>query len=131
MNTFLFKYLVTFLVFLGIDAIWLGVIAKNMYAKTIGHLMSDKPNLIPALIFYLFYVVGIIVFAVNPALKEKSTTIAIQLGALLGFIAYSTYDLTNLATLKNWPVHVTLIDIVWGTFLTASVSVISFLILKR
>lgn len=131
MNTFLFKYLVTFLVFLGIDAIWLGVIAKNMYAKTIGHLMSDKPNLIPALIFYLFYVVGIIVFSVNPALKEKSTTIAIQLGALLGFIAYSTYDLTNLATLKNWPVHVTLIDIVWGTFLTASVSVISFLILKR
>lgn len=131
MGTFLIKFLVTFLVFLGIDSVWLLLIAKNFYSKTIGHLMSDKPNLIAALVFYIFYVVGIIVFAINPALKDKSPMTAIQLGAFLGFIAYATYDLTNLATLKNWPVHVTLIDVLWGTLLTGSVSVISYLILKR
>jgi len=131
MSTFLIKYIVTFLVFLGIDAIWLGLIAKNFYSKTIGHLMADKPNLLAALIFYLFYVFGIIVFAINPALKEKNPMVALQLGALLGFIAYATYDMTNLATLKNWPLHVTVIDIIWGTFLTGSVSLVSYLILKK
>lgn len=131
MSTFLIKYIVTFLVFLGIDAIWLGLIAKNFYSKTIGHLMADKPNLLAALIFYLFYVFGIIVFAINPALKEKNPMVALQLGALLGIIAYATYDLTNLATLKNWPLHVTVIDIIWGTFLTGSVSLVSYLILKK
>jgi len=131
MMIYLTKFIVTFLIFLGIDGIWLGIIAKNFYSKTIGHLLADKPNLVAALVFYIFYVVGIIVFAINPALKEKSPTLAIQLGAFLGFIAYATYDLTNLATLKNWPLHVTLIDIVWGTFLTGSVSFLSCLILKN
>jgi uncharacterized membrane protein len=130
-GTFFIKFIVTFIVFLGIDAVWLGVIAKNLYAKTIGHLMADKPNLLAALIFYLLYCVGIVVFAINPALKEKSYITAIQLGAFLGCIAYATYDLTNLATLKNWPLHVTIIDIIWGTFLTGSVSVISYLILNK
>ena len=131
MGTLFGKFIVTFLVFLGIDAIWLGIIAKNLYSKTIGHLLSDKPNLLAALIFYVFYVFGIIVFAINPALKEKSPITALQLGAFLGFIAYSTYDLTNLATMKDWPLHVTIIDIIWGTFLTGSVSLVSYLILTK
>ncbi len=131
MTSFLFKFIVGFVVFLGIDAIWLGFIAKNLYSKTIGHLLSPKPNYIPALIFYVIYVVGVIIFAVNPALKTKSPTLALQYGALLGLIAYATYDLTNLATLKGWPVKVTIIDIIWGTFLTASVSLITYLILNR
>jgi uncharacterized membrane protein len=117
--------------FLGIDAIWLGIIAKNLYSKTIGHLLSDKPNLLAALIFYLLYCVGIVVFAINPALKEKSWLTALQLGAFLGCIAYATYDLTNLATLRDWPLQVTVIDIIWGTFLTGSVSLISYLILNK
>jgi len=131
MTSFLFKFIVGFIVFLGIDAIWLGFIAKNLYSKTIGHLLSPKPNYIAALIFYIIYVVGVIIFAVTPALKTKSPTLALQYGALLGFIAYATYDLTNLATLKGWPVKVTIIDIIWGTFLTASVSLITYLILNR
>ena len=131
MGTLFAKFIVTFLVFLGIDAVWLGIIAKNFYSKTIGHLLSDKPNLLAALIFYIFYVFGIIVFAINPALKEKSPITALQLGAFLGFIAYSTYDLTNLATMKDWPLHVTIIDIIWGTFLTGSVSLVSYLILTK
>lgn len=131
MTSFLFKFIVGFIVFLGIDAIWLGFIAKNLYSKTIGHLLSPKPNYIAALIFYIIYVVGVIIFAVTPALKTKSPTLALQYGALLGFIAYATYDLTNLATLKGWPVKVTIIDIIWGTFLTASVSLVTYLILNK
>jgi uncharacterized membrane protein len=130
-TSFLGKFIVTFLVFLGIDAIWLGIIAKNLYSKKIGHLLSDKPNLLAALVFYLLYCVGIIVFAINPALKEKSSLTALQLGAFLGCIAYATYDLTNLATLRDWSLQVTIIDIVWGTFLTGSVSLISYLILNK
>ena len=130
MGTFIARFFVTLLLFLATDAVWLGVAAKNMYSKTIGHLMSDKPNLYVALLFYIFYVIGIIVFALNPALKNKSPALAVELGALLGFIAYSTYDLTNLATLKNWPVQVTVIDIVWGTVLTAAVTLFSYLILR-
>lgn len=131
MGTFIVRYLVGFAVFLGIDAIWLGFIAKNLYAKTIGHLLSSSPKYIPALIFYLVYVVGIIIFAVNPALKSKSPSLALQYGALLGFISYATYDLTNLATLRDWPLKVTIIDIVWGTLLTGSVSLITYFILNR
>lgn len=130
MGTYIARFFVTLLLFLATDAVWLGVAAKNMYSKTIGHLMSDKPNLYVALLFYIFYVIGIIVFALNPALKNKSPVLAVELGALLGFIAYSTYDLTNLATLKNWPVQVTVIDIVWGTVLTAAVTLFSYLILR-
>lgn len=131
MTTYLTRFIVTFLIFLGIDGVWLGFIARNFYSKTIGHLLADKANLLAALVFYIIYVVGIIIFAINPALKEKSPTLAIQLGAFLGFIAYATYDLTNLATLKNWPIHVTIIDILWGTFLTGTVSFLSYLILKK
>ena len=131
MTSYITKFIVTFLIFLGIDGIWLGIIAKSLYSKTIGHLLAEKANLLAALVFYIFYVIGIIVFAINPALKEKSLALAIQLGAFLGFIAYATYDLTNLATLKDWPLHVTIIDILWGTFLTGSVSFLSYLILKN
>ncbi len=131
MPSFIIKFLVGFVVFLGIDAIWLGFIAKNLYSKTIGHLLSSKPNYIAAGIFYVIYIIGVIIFAVNPALKSKSAITALQYGALLGFLAYSTYDLTNLATLKDWPLRVTLIDIVWGTFLTGSVALITYLILSK
>lgn len=115
-------YGIGFLVFLGIDAIWLGLVAKQFYGKYLGHLLSPTPNFVAAGIFYLLFIVGILVFAVIPGLKQQSISQAILLGALFGLITYATYDLTNLATLKNWPVLVTAVDLIWGTVLSASVA---------
>ncbi|MBD3366321.1 DUF2177 family protein [candidate division WWE3 bacterium] len=124
-------HFLTFLVFLGIDAVWLIKIAPKFYQKHIGHLLADKPNLIPALVFYLLNIIGILIFAVNPALKESSVKKAVIFGALYGFFTYATYDLTNLATLKGWPLKVTVVDICWGTFLSAVVALAGFYIGRK
>lgn len=129
-KTLIVRYILTLAIFLGVDAVWLGVVAKNMYSKYLGPLMKESPNLSAALIFYLMYPLGILILSINPALKEKSLILAAFYGALLGLMAYSAYDLTNLATLKDWPVFVTVVDIIWGTLLTGFVSAIVFLILK-
>jgi uncharacterized membrane protein len=119
-------YIVTFLIFIGIDLVWLVQIAPNFYKKYIGHLMTDNPNLIAALIFYLLNIIGILVFAILPALNKGYWQTALIYGALYGLLTYATYDLTNLATLKNWPVIVTLVDLLWGTVLSASVAVLGY-----
>jgi uncharacterized membrane protein len=111
-------YILTFLVFLAIDAVWLLVISKNLYSKEIGHLMAEKALLLPALIFYLLFVVGVLIFAVIPGYQAQSLSKTLMLGALFGLMTYATYDLTNLATLKDWPLKVTIIDIIWGTSLS-------------
>lgn len=121
-------YISGLIAFLVIDYIWLKYVALSFYRGHIGHLMTDKPNLGIALIFYLVYVVGVIVLAVYPALEKQSWTIALLYGGLLGFVAYGTYDITNLATLKGWPPIVAIVDIIWGTVLTASVATISYFI---
>lgn len=125
---YVYLYLITFVIFLAIDFIWLNFIAKNLYATRIGHLLAEKPNLVPALIFYLVFVVGVIVFAIIPGYEAKSILKTILLGALFGFLAYSTYDLTNLATMKNWPVSVTIIDMIWGTSVSLMTSVAGYYI---
>jgi uncharacterized membrane protein len=125
---YIYLYLLTFVVFLAIDAIWLGVIAKNLYAEKIGHLLADNPNLIAAGVFYLLFVVAVIVFAVIPGYEAQSITRTIILGALFGMITYATYDLTNLATLKEWPLSVTIIDIIWGASLSTVTSVAGYYI---
>lgn len=127
----LIRYVTTLITFLVIDGIWLGVVAKNMYSNSLGHLMADKPNWIPALIFYFLYPLGVVIFALNPALESKDVMTAVKLGAFLGFLAYATYDLTNNATLRDWPVHITIIDILWGIILTAAVSGIGYFIINR
>ena len=121
-------YVSGLIAFLLIDYIWLKYVALSFYRGHIGHLMTDKPNLAIALVFYLVYVVGVIVLAVYPALEKQSWTIALLYGGLLGFVAYGTYDITNLATLKGWPPIVAIVDIIWGTVLTASVATISYFI---
>jgi len=123
-------YLLTIPVFFLIDMVWLGFIAKNFYQKEIGHLMADDPNWVAAIIFYLIYIVGIIFFSVQPALEEGGWQKALLYGVLFGFFTYATYDLTNLATLKNWSVKVVLGDIVWGMFLCGTVTTASFFIAK-
>lgn len=120
---YIYLYLLTFVVFFVIDFIWLKFVASKLYMTKISHLMAEKAKLIPALIFYLIFVVGVIIFAVLPGYESKNIWKTILLGGLFGMLSYSTYDLTNLATLKKWPLSVTIIDIIWGT----SVSVLTSL----
>jgi uncharacterized membrane protein len=124
-------FLTAFGVFLAIDAVWLTTIAKGFYAKHLGYIMTDNPNLVAALIFYVINMIGVVVFVLVPGLRENSVAKVALWGGLYGLATYSTYDLTNLATIKNWPLIVTVVDITWGIVLTTAVSVISFLILKR
>lgn len=121
-------YLLTIPIFFAIDLVWLGVVAKSFYRDRIGHLMADEVNWMAALVFYMMYIVGIIFFAVQPALAENSWQKAAIYGAALGFLTYATYDFTNWATLKNWSPTVVFVDILWGTFLGAAVSVGSYFI---
>ena len=124
------SYLATALVFFAIDIAWLGLVARDMYNKHIGHLMSGQVNWVAAVIFYLAFIVGILVFVVYPSVDKDSLLRAVVLGALFGFFTYSTYDLTNLATLKDWPLSVTIVDIAWGMVLTSVVSAIGFYIVR-
>ncbi|HEY9115570.1 MAG TPA: DUF2177 family protein [Bacteroidales bacterium] len=126
----LVSYILTTVVFLIIDLIWLGFIAKNLYSKHLGHLLSPDVNWTAAIVFYLLFIVGISIFAIYPAIESNSWEKALLLGALFGFFTYATYDLTNYATLKNWPLNIVIIDIIWGSFLTASVSLSGFFITR-
>ncbi len=113
-------YVLTLLVFLGIDAIWLGFVAKDFYAQQLGGLLREQFDMVAAGGFYLAYVAGIVYFAIAPALAQGSWKLALLNGVLLGLIAYGTYDFTNLATLKGWPVIVTVVDVTWGGVLTGA-----------
>lgn len=114
-------YAIAAVVFLALDAVWLTLMASRLYRPAIGHLMAEQPAMAPAALFYLLYVAGIVFFAVAPALDGKRGWLAaLGTGALLGLLAYATYDLTNQATLRGWPWHVTAIDLVWGACVTAS-----------
>lgn len=127
---FVYLYLLTIPVFFLIDMLWLGVVAKGFYQDRLGHLLGSV-NWTAAVIFYLIYIVGIFIFAVAPALDSQSLMKAIVLGALFGFFTYATYDFTNLATLKDWPVSVVLVDVLWGAVLSGSVAAVSYLIGKN
>jgi uncharacterized membrane protein len=125
----LYIYLLTVPVFFGIDMIWLGLVANKFYQREIGQYLKPTPNWAAAIIFYLLYIIGILIFAVLPNVDKGPVRAAIY-GALFGFFAYATYDLTNYATMKDWPLVVTITDIVWGTILTGSVALISYFIAK-
>jgi len=124
-------YVITLLIFFAIDLVWLGVVAKNFYRQHIGHLMSPDVNWGAAVLFYAVYIAGIVFFAIKPAIEAGSASRALAHGAFFGFIAYATYDLTNQATMKDWPVLVTVIDLIWGTVLTATVAFLSYQVSSR
>lgn len=105
-----------------LDFVWLGFIAKKLYYAEMGKLLLDKPNMPAALAFYAVYVIGVIVFVLNPALERGSWQYAAGMGALFGLVAYATYDLTNLATMKDFPLKIVIIDLIWGAVLTAVVA---------
>ncbi len=125
---FIKLYLIAVFVFFAIDMVWLGLVAKNFYSRQIGFLMRENVLWLPALIFYLLFVVGLVVFVISPALQKKDWTLLLTNGALFGLITYATYDLTNLATVKGWPITVTLVDLVWGMTLSSVVSIATYFI---
>ena len=124
-------FLIALPVFFAIDMVWLAVVAKNFYQKHIGFLMKPDINWLAAIIFYLLFITGLIIFVITPAMVKQSWVHALLYGALFGLVTYATYDLTNLATVKDWPLLVTVVDLVWGSVLAASVSVITYLIANR
>ncbi len=130
MKSILLNYILTLVVFLIIDLAWLGLIAKNIYQKYLGRLLSDQVNWIAAFIFYFIFVAGISIFAIYPSVNKSSPGSALLFGALFGLFTYATYDLTNLATLKDWPLTIVFIDIAWGVFLSATVSLSGYYIVK-
>lgn len=126
---YIYLYLLTIPVFFAIDMLWLGVVARGLYREKLGHLLGPV-RWGAAIIFYLLFIVGIIFFAVAPALGSGSLLTALLVGGFFGFLTYATYDLTNLSTLKDWPLSVTIVDLCWGTVLTGSVASLSYLIGK-
>jgi uncharacterized membrane protein len=121
-------YLITLAVFFLIDMIWLGVLAKGFYRRHLGPMLSPKVNWAAAILFYLLFIVGLLVFVIKPALISGEPLKALFFGALLGLISYATYDLSNLATLKDWPLVVTVVDLIWGSVLGGAVSFLSVLL---
>jgi uncharacterized membrane protein len=124
-------YAVTLPIFFAIDLVWLGVVAKNFYRQHLGHLLSPQVDWTAAILFYLVFIGGIVFFAVRPALEVNSPLRALTYGALFGFLTYATYDLTNQATLRDWPVIVTVVDLAWGSILSASVAYLSYQVTVR
>jgi uncharacterized membrane protein len=125
---FLKLYAIALPVFFAIDMLWLGLLARTFYQNQIGFLMKSPVNWVAAIIFYLLFLVGLVVFVIEPTVEKKDWLLALGKGALFGLITYATYDLTNLATLKDWPITVVWVDMIWGTVLAASVSIITFFI---
>lgn len=113
-------YFAAMFVFLALDAVWLSLMASRLYQPAIGHLMAATVDWRAAALFYPLYIVGLLVFAIAPALRKERPVLALRLGALFGLLAYATYDLTNQATLRDWPWAVTLADLVWGAFVSGS-----------
>ena len=131
MMTFYLKlYFATLIAFFAIDMVWLGLVARTFYREQLGFLLTSSTNWVAAVIFYLLFILGILVFVVLPGLEDNSLKTTLLRAALFGLITYATYDLTNLATVKNWPVLITVVDMAWGTVLSVAVSYIGFIVGK-
>ena len=128
---FIKLYAIALPVFFAIDIVWIGVVAKDFYLGQIGALMKSNVNWVAAIIFYLIFIAGLVVFVIMPAVEKGSWTHAVIFGALFGLVCYATYDLTNLALAKDWPLLVTVVDLAWGAGLAASVSVITYFIANK
>lgn len=120
--SYVWMYVIAFTLFIVIDLVWLGVVARTFYANQLKGLMAEKVNWIAAIIFYLLYVLGLVIIVIAPAVEAGSVGTAFLMGGFVSFLMYATYDLTNLATLKDWPLKMTLVDLVWGASLGALTS---------
>lgn len=124
--SYIVAYAASAVVFFGLDFIWLSTVSTGFYRSRIGALLLEQPNFAVAGVFYCVYVAGIVHFAVMPAVNSTTVATALVNGALLGLVAYGTYDMTNLATLKNWSVSVTVVDMAWGIALTATSAICGY-----
>ncbi|WP_369796671.1 DUF2177 family protein [Brevundimonas sp. Leaf363] len=124
---YLIAYVATGLAFAVIDAVWLTTMTNKLYKPVLGPIMLAKPNMVAAVAFYLIMIGGIVFFAVAPALREGGWTRALLNGAVLGLVAYATYDLTNQATLAVWQTKLTILDLCWGTFVTGTAATVGYL----
>ncbi len=124
-------YLIAVTVFLVIDMVWLTVIAKNFYRKHIGFLLRDTFNIAPAILFYLIFLFALVIFVIMPAIEKGSWSYGLAYAALFGLVTYATYDLTNHATIKNWPLIVTVVDLLWGMFIASAVTLATFFIYNK
>lgn len=125
---FVIRYAIALAVFLVIDMIWLVWIARGLYKKELGYLMAEKVNMVAAFVFYMIFILGVVVFVVNPAVDNGKWHHALLYGLLFGFVTYSTYDLTNLATVKNWPIKITVIDLIWGSCVSSVTALVTYLL---
>jgi uncharacterized membrane protein len=130
MNIFI-KYISTIVPLIVLDGVWIMIIAKSFYAEKMGFLFSKSINMTPVLFFYPIYSLAILLLAILPAVKSNSWQEALWRGAILGIAAYGAYDLTNHATIKGWPLSMTLLDMFWGTLVTALVSLIAYSIITK
>jgi uncharacterized membrane protein len=128
---FIKLFLISLPVFFVIDMVWLVLVAKKFYQQQIGFLMKPDINWFAAIIFYLLFIAGLVIFVISPAVEKHSWVHALLFGALFGLITYATYDLTNLATLKDWPLIVTVVDLIWGSVLASSISLITYFIANK
>lgn len=126
MPPFVTAYIGSAVAMLALDFVWLTTMVPRIYRPALGDKLADPPNLWIAAVFYLLYVVGIVVLAILPALEQRNWLMALGSGALLGLVAYGTYDFTNLSTLRDWPVGLSLIDVAWGTVLTGVVALVGY-----
>lgn len=124
------NYFITFVIFMLIDMVWLAVIAKSLYSRYLGYLMAPKVNFAAAILFYALFIVGLTVFVINPALIKESWKSALFLGMFFGLTCYATYDLTNLATIKDWPKLITVIDLIWGSTVTGITALLSYCLIR-
>jgi uncharacterized membrane protein len=122
---------IALLIFLALDSVWLGVIASGFYQRELGHLLGAGVNWTAAVLFYAVFVAGVVFFVIGPALESRSALRALSHGALFGLVAYATYDLTNHATMRDWPLIVTVVDLGWGTVLTAAVAYLTWQVSTR
>lgn len=127
MTRYLKLYLVSLAAFFAIDMLWLGLAARSFYQQQLGFLMTPNPNWFVAVLFYLLFVIGLLFFVIVPGLKANSLKTTLLKAALFGLITYATYDLTNLATLKDWPALLSIVDMLWGTVLSVLVSFVGFM----
>jgi len=131
MMRYLKLYLVSLAAFFAIDMLWLGLAARSFYQQYLGFLMAPSPNWLVAILFYLLFTIGLLFFVIVPGLKDNSLKTTLLKAALFGLISYAPYDLTNLATLRDWPALLSIVDMFWGTFLSVSVSCVGFIAGKR
>lgn len=123
-------YSIALIVFFAIDIVWLALVAKNLYQTHIGFLLKENTNWTAAILFYALFIGGLVFFVINPAISKNSWSYALLAGGFFGMVTYATYDMTNLATMKNWPVMITVVDILWGTILNSITAVASYSIYK-